>query len=121
MILFKMSRLLIGDNNLSRFWAAYQHSRPSMKNSQLITATDLDSLDSALSQSEDREQVIVSILTSVLLEEVNQLEVESSAFSVCEQAVTRLIGVCPQRPMSQVRRLPPIYTFSFLVCYFSIL
>ena len=97
-----MARLLIGDNNLTRFWAAFQHTRPALKHSQLVTATDLDALDSDLSQSDEREQVIISVLTSILLDEVNQLEVESSAFSICEQALARLIGLCPQRPTCQV-------------------
>ena len=51
------SRLLIGDNNLSKFWPAYQFGRPSLKGSTLVVATDLDTLDNALAQAEDREQV----------------------------------------------------------------
>ena len=69
-----VSRLLIGDNNLSKFWPAYQFSRPSLKLSTLVTATDLDALDSALTQVEEKDQVIVSVLTSVLIDEVNQTE-----------------------------------------------
>lgn len=97
-----ISRLLIGDNNLSKFWPAYQFSKPAFKSSVLVTATDLDALDSALTQVEDRDQVIVSVLTSILMEEVNQAEISSSAFNVCEQAVTRLLGICPQIPSCQV-------------------
>ena len=65
-----VSRLLIGDNNLSKFWPAFQFARPSLKHSVLVTATDLDGLDHALSKTEEREQVIVSVLTSVLLDEI---------------------------------------------------
>ena len=97
-----VSRLLIGDNNLSRFWPAYQFSRPGLKSAVLITATDLDALDHALSQSEDKNVVIISVLTSILIEEVNQLEVEGSAQNVCDQAITRLLGMCPQSPSTQV-------------------
>ena len=97
-----VARLLIGDNNLSRFWPAYQFSRPNLKFSTLHTATDLDTLDHALSQIKDKEQVIVCVLTSVLLEEVNQLEVDSSAFNMCEQLVSRLMGLCPRSPGCQV-------------------
>ena len=97
-----ISRLLIGDNNLSKFWPAYQFSKPAFKSSVLVTATDLDALDSALTQVEDRDQVIVSVLTSILMEEVNQAEISSSAFNVCEQAVSRLLGICPQIPSCQV-------------------
>ena len=99
-----VSRLLIGDNNLSKFWPAFQFARPSLKHSVLVTATDLDGLDHALSKTEEREQVIVSVLTSVLLDEINQDEVGSSAFNVCEQVVTRLLGLCPSVPSCQVRR-----------------
>ena len=57
-----ISRLLIGDNNLSKFWPAYQFGRPSLKGSTLVVATDLDTLDNALAQAEDREQVLNSFL-----------------------------------------------------------
>ena len=97
-----VSRVLIGDNNLSRFWPAYQFSRPSLKSSTLITATDLDTLDHALTQVDEKEQVILSVLTSVLLEEVNQQEISSSAFNVCDQAISRLLGLCPRSPSCQV-------------------
>ena len=50
-----VSRLLIGDNNLSRFWAAFSFARPGLKSSTLMTATELDTFDHALSQvSEER-------------------------------------------------------------------
>ena len=98
-------RMLIGDNNLSKFWAAYQFSRPGLKSALRVTATDFDTLDLALAQSEERGSVIVSVLTSLLLEEVNQLEVSSSAFNVCEQVVTRLMGICPRSPACQVREI----------------
>ena len=101
-----VARLLIGDNNLSRFWASVQFARPSLKSSVLVTATDLDALDHALTKVEDREQVIVSVLTSILMEEINQEEVGSSAFNVCEAAVSRLVGICPQNPSCQVVHEP---------------
>ena len=78
-------------------------SRPNLKHVVLLTATDFDTFDHALTQTEEKEQVIVSVLTSLLLEEVNQLEVESSSLSICEEAVSRLIGLCPQNPSCQAR------------------
>ena len=104
-----MSRLLIGDNNLSKFWPSVQFSRPTLKQSVLVTATDLDTLDHALSQVEDREQVIISVLTSIVMDEVNQLEIDSSAFNVFEQALSLLVGLCPQTPTCQV-----VYLLSFV-------
>ena len=97
-----VSRLLIGDNNLSKFWPAFQFARPSLKHSVMVTATDLDGLDHALSQTEEKEQVIVSVLTSILLEEINQDDISGSAFNICEQAVSRLLGLCPRVPSCQV-------------------
>ena len=96
------SRMLIGDNNLSKFWPAYQVSRPSLKHVSMLTATDFDTFDHALTQVDEKEQVIVSVLTSLLIDEVNQLEVENSAFNVCEQAVSRLVGICPRSPSCRV-------------------
>ena len=97
-----VSRLLIGDNNLSKFWPAYSFARPNLKSSSLITATDLDTLDHALSQVEDRELVILSVLTSITIEEVNSLEVASSATNVFGEVVSRLSGICPRSPSCQV-------------------
>ena len=102
-----MSRLLIGDNNLVKFWPAVQFSRPVLKDSIMLTATDLDTYDHALSQVEDREVVIISVLTSILMEEVNHLELESSAFNVCEQVVSRLLGMCPSSQGCQFFLAPP--------------
>ena len=101
--LIMVSRLLIGDNNLTRFWHAHQFSRPNLKNSSLITATDLDTLDHALSQSDEREQVIVCVLTSIMLEEVNSLEVSSSALNVCSEVVSRLASLGDRTPGCQVQ------------------
>ena len=115
-----VSRVLIGDNNLSRFWPAYQFSRPSLKSSTLITATDLDTLDHALTQVDEKEQVILSVLTSVLLEEVNQQEISSSAFNVCDQAISRLLGLCPRSPSCQVC-IVSVLSFSFIMIEISIL
>ena len=109
-----VTRLLIGDNNLSRFWPAYQFSRPSLKTSTLITSTDLDTLDHGLMQTEDRELVIVSVLTSLLLDEVNQSEVSCSAANVFDQVLTRLTGLCPRTPSCQVH----FCFFSFLFSSF---
>ena len=97
-----VSRLLIGDNNLSRFWAAYSFARPGLKSSTLVTATDLDTLDHALTQIEDREQVLLSVLTSILIEEANSSDVSVSASNVCNEALARLVGVCPRNPGCQV-------------------
>ena len=97
-----VSRLLIGDNNLSRFWAAYLFARPGLKSSTLVTATDLDTLDHALTQIEDREQVLLSVMTSILIEEANSSDVSVSATNVCNEALSRLVGVCPRSPDCQV-------------------
>ena len=115
-----VSRLLIGDNNLSKFWPAFQFARPSLKHSVMVTATDLDGLDHALSQTEEKEQVIVSVLTSILLEEINQDDISGSAFNVCEQAVSRLLGLCPRVPSCQVYLFEPgsACFYSFFNCSF---
>ena len=108
LMVIMVSRLLIGDNNLTRFWPAHQFSRVSLKGSLLVTATDLDTLDHALSQTDDRDQVIVSVLTSILLEEVNSLEISSSAFNICSEVVSRLAGMGPRSPSCQVRFFLPL-------------
>ena len=109
-----VSRLLIGDNNLTKFWTAYQVSRPGLKMASHLTATDFDTFDHALSQSDEKEQVIVSVLTSLLLEETNQNEIGSSASNIFDQALTRLVGLCPRSPACQV-----FIHFSFLAFVIS--
>ena len=104
-------RLLIGDNNLSKFWPAYQFGRPSLKGATLVTATDLDTLDSALAQVDDKGQVIISVLTSILLDEVNTTEIVNSSLNVCSDVVSRLAGFCPQSPSCQVIMLSLFYLF----------
>ena len=101
------SLLLIGDNNLSKFWPAYQFSRPNLKFATLSTATDLDTLDNALSQTDEKDQVIISVLTSILLEELNQHELASSVSNVFDQVLARLSGLCPQNPSCQFFLAPP--------------
>ena len=102
------SRLLIGDNNLSKFWPAYQFGKPALKSVLLVTATDFDTIDNALSQSDDKDQVIVSVLTTLLIEELNQLELTSSASNILDQLLSRLLGLCPRSPSCQV-----LVVFSF--------
>ena len=97
-----VSRLLIGDNNLTRYWPAYQFGRPALKGATLVTSTDLDMFDGALSQIEDKDQVVISMLTSVLLDEVNTLEVASSSSNIFTELLSRLVGFCPQSPSCQV-------------------
>ena len=67
-----------------------------------MTATDLDTLDHALSQVEDRDQVIICVLTSILIEEAHAVDVSVSASNLCSEVVTRLQGVCPRSPSCQV-------------------
>ena len=113
-----VSRLLIGDNNLSKFWPSYQFAKPHLKQSALVTATDLAALDHALSQVEDRTQVIVSVLTTIVMEEVNQLEVENSAHNVFEQAISRLVGLCPTLPSCQVCTFELLSFVNFFVHHY---
>ena len=113
-----VSRLLIGDNNLTRFWPAFQFGRPLLKGATLITSTDLDTLDNALSQIEEKDQVILSVLTSILMDEVNVLEVASSSLNICSEVVTRLVGLCPQHQSCQVRvvNFYGVFVFCLFFC-----
>ena len=97
-----VSRLLIGDHNLTRFWPSYQFGRATLKGVTLVTSTDLDTLDNALVQVEAKDQVIVSVLTSILLDEVNTTEISCSSTNICSEVITRMVGLCPQNPSCQV-------------------
>ena len=121
-----VSHVLIGDNNLAKFWPAYQFGRAGLKNSLMLTATDLDTLDLALTQVEEKDVVILSVLTSILLEEINHLELDSSAYNVCDQVVSRISGLCPGSPSCQVFSLcflfwfVPPFPFAFSLCLYPV-
>ena len=117
-----VSRLLIGDNNLTKFWPAQQFGRPNLKGSMLVTATDLDTLDHALTQFDERDQVIVSVLTSILIDEVNSLEVAGSSFNVYSEVVSRLAGMGPRSPSCQVHSFGlcgDSFCLSHTICFVS--
>ena len=105
-------------------FSSYQFARPSLKNSSLLTATDLDTFNRALSQVDEKDQVIISVLTSILVEEANCLDVSVLASSVCSEVITRLLGICLPSPICQVWLVQHVstllVTFSFVIFVLSL-
>ena len=58
--------------------------------SSLVTSPDFVTLDHALSQTDEKEMVIMSVLMPLLLEEMNQKEIGGSAANTFDQAISRL-------------------------------
>ena len=82
------SRLVIGDSNIVRFWQAAQLARPQLVGVPLKPVSCHDTLSAALdSITDELDYVIVSVLTSFLIEEGSSVDVRNTCFSVIESVV----------------------------------
>ena len=82
------SRLIIGDANVARFWQASQLARPQLVGLPLKTANCFDTLASSLSDVTDAlDYVVISVLTSLLLDEVSASDVSTSSTNVLQSMV----------------------------------
>ena len=82
------SRLILGDSNIVRFWQAAQQARPQLVGVPLKPVSCHDTLTSALSSITDElDYVIVSVLTSFLIEEGSTVDCRKTCFNVIEMVV----------------------------------
>ena len=90
-------RLLIGDANVIRFWQASQLARPMMLGVPLKSVSCMDTFESALADVTDElDYVLVSVLTSLLLEEATPTTLFDSCSNVV-QAIVKRIGVSAKK------------------------
>ena len=92
---FNMSyrRIIIGDVNVGRFWQAAQSARPQLREVPLRNTFCLDTLEASLDGvSDELDMVILSVLTSMIVEEGSASDVSGSASNIIDQALRRVIG-----------------------------
>ena len=85
------SRLFIGDANVARFWQASQLARPQLVGVPLRTAACLDTLATSLSEINDSlDYVIVSVATSLIIDEASEADVKGSCLNIFEAFIKHL-------------------------------
>ena len=99
-------RLIIGDANIVRFWQASQTARKDLVGVPLQAVSCLDTFENALaSVTEEFDFVLVSVMTSLLMDEISSTDLRSSSFSVFEGVIKRLSAVSRKAKRVEVMRL----------------
>ena len=81
-------RLIVGDANITRFWPECQAARPQLLSAVMKPAKCMDTLSSALADVNDGiDYVIVSVLTSLLLDEASATDVTGTSFNILRDAI----------------------------------
>ena len=96
--------LILGDANIVRFWDASQVARPQLLGVSLKPVSCFDTLTSALSIiTDETDLVLLSFLTSFLLEEASAVEVRSTCTTIITDVVKRLVPVAKKSSKVEVR------------------
>ena len=83
--------LFLGDANVGRFWPSVQGSRSQLRSAQYRSVSCLDTLESALSSvTHEYDYVVVSALTSMILEEGSPLDIRRTVSNIVDGAKRRL-------------------------------
>ena len=86
-----LNRLVIGDANVSRFWAAAQLARPQLLGVTLRSASCLDTLAAALSDVTDNlDYVLVYMLSEFLIDEGSAADVVGSCSNIVSDVLKSL-------------------------------
>ena len=87
-------RLIIGDANIVKFWQASQTARKELVGVPLMSVVCQDTLEVALQEVHgDLDFVLVSALTSLLIEEGSADDVRGSCINVLETALKKVDSV----------------------------
>ena len=96
-------RILIGDVNVARFWQPMQAARPQLKEVAFKHASCLDTLETALdSVSDEHDYAVVSMVTSVLVEDGSAMDVRGSSVNALEASLKRIIAASKRSMHCQV-------------------
>ena len=100
------SRLIIGDANVARFWQASQLARPQLVGVPLKTASCLDTFATSLSDVTDAiDYVVISVITSLLLDEVSSTDVANSSHNVFQSAFQHVEASAKRASRVEVRSI----------------
>ena len=87
------SRLIIGDANVARFWQASQLARPQLVGVPLKTVSCLDTLASSLLEVNDSlDYVVLSVATSLVLDEASSVDVRASSRNVFDTMIKHVLS-----------------------------
>ena len=99
------SIFVIGDANLDRFWPESQLARPQLVGVPFKHVSCLDTLGSALSDLNDSfEYALISVLTSMLIEEGSAADVSGSSFNITRDVVKLVRSAAKRAPKLEVMR-----------------
>ena len=113
-------RLIIGDSSVSRFWQASQIARPQLLGVLLKPVSCLDTLSSALdSISDELDYAIVSVMTSLLIEECS--DDADGAKGVLEAIVRRVRTAAERSQRVEVRSSVNLQFFGVFRTRFSVI
>ena len=106
-------RLIIGDGNVVRFWQAAQISRKELLGVRLHHVSCMDTLDSSLGEITDEfDYVLVSVLTSLVLDEVSSSDIRKSGTNLFGDVTRRIAAAAKKSSRAQVCALS--YCFLWL-------
>ena len=96
-------RILIGDVNVARFWQSIQAARPQLKEVAFKHASCLDTLETALaSVTDEHDYAVVSMVTSVLIDDGSASDVLGSCSNALEASLKRIISAAKKSKNCQV-------------------
>ena len=105
-------RILIGDVNVGRFWQASQAARPQLRDVPFKSASCFDTLEVALdSVSDEHDMALISMMTSVAVEEGSAIDVIGSAKNVFDQVFRRISAAAKKSGRCEVCFLDLLYIF----------
>ena len=108
-----ISRLIIGDSSIARFWSAAQLSRRELSTVSMKEASCLETLASALSEVTDSlDFVLVAILSDMIIEEASAADVTASCNNIITEVMKSIARAA--RKSSNVQVI--VGFFFFLYC-----
>ena len=98
--------LIVGDANIVRFWEAAQLSRPQLVGVTLKPVSCMDTLASSLSDVNDGlDFVLVSVLTSLLVEEASATDVKGSSYNIIKDAYKLVLAAAKRAGRVEVNTI----------------
>ena len=95
--------LIVGDANVVRFWQASQLSRPQLVGVPMKSVTCFDTLDSAMKDvSDEYDYIVVSLLTSFILDEASSTDVRESCRNVVDAVMRPIVGAAKRAAHAEV-------------------
>ena len=107
--------LVLGDANVGRHWQAFQGCRPQLQGVPFRSVSCLDTFDTAMSSVTDElDYVLISVLTSMLLDEGSAQDVRGSCTNILGLVAKRLVAVAKKSSRVEVCliEIAPFYSLN---------